>query len=134
VSNLYSFRSVVQGASEVLVQSQGKDVHTELQREERQREEKERERGERGYVYKPKHGVTNLYSLFQGASEVVLQSQGKDVTKFLSIHLKYIAADAEKCKHEAKLVLDSFEKVSAILNDLSEAIIILKKCKSKGKT
>jgi len=64
----------------------------------------------------------------------VLQSQGKDVTKFLSIHLKYIAADAEKCKHEAKLVLDSFEKVSAILNDLSEAVIILKSYKSKGKT
>ncbi len=64
----------------------------------------------------------------------MLQSQGKDVTKFLSIHLKYIAADAEKCKHEAKLVLDSFQKVSAILNDLTEAIIILKSYKSKGKT
>jgi hypothetical protein len=68
----------------------------------------------------------------EGAMKVMVQGQGEDIAMFLPIHLKFIQSDAQKCKTEAKLVLDSFDNVSAILNDLTEAII-LQKGKSENK-
>jgi hypothetical protein len=63
--------------------------------------------------------------------EVMVRGQGDDITNFLPIHLEQIQSGAAKCKEEAKLVLNSFEEVSSILDDLTNAII-LKKGKSEG--
>jgi len=61
----------------------------------------------------------------------MVRGQGDDITNFLPIHLEQIQSGAAKCKEEAKLVLNSFEEVSSILDDLTNAII-LKKGKSEG--
>ncbi len=67
----------------------------------------------------------------EGAMKVMVQGQGEDITNFLPIHLEALSSDAKKCKEEAKMVLESFEKVSSILDDLTDAII-LNKGKSEG--
>ena len=61
----------------------------------------------------------------------MFRGQADDIANFLPIHLECIQSDAEKCKKEAELVLNSFKKVSSDLNDLIDAIT-LKKGKSEG--
>ncbi len=62
----------------------------------------------------------------QGALEVMDEGTPAEVADFLPVHLKYLRADADKCKLEATLVLDSFQEVSSILDDLIVAMTLAK--------